>query len=320
MKKLFTLLLLIFGLGLNAQVYFEDSVLPGEFLNDSSPDTGFVFDNLFFPNSYTDCGENCEFWTGWAISATTDVTTPGFMNQYSSIVGEGAQGSPAYAVSFAFDGSYVRLDREQTSGMLTIPSIHVTNSTYAYLSMRDGDGAAKKFGGETGDDPDFFLLTIETYAEDVLQETIPFYLADYRFEDNSQDYILDEWIEIPFANAEVDSVRFSLTSSDSGMFGMNTPAYFCADVFGNPLALSVKNNTLSGVSLVNTLASSELIMNSELDKNADFQIFGLSGQIVQKGKINQGEQYLSIDNLPVGKYWIRVQQDGLQWTKGFVKK
>ncbi len=320
MKKLFTLLLLIIGLGVNAQVYFEDLVMPEEILNDSSPDTGFVFDNLFFPNSFTDCGEDCEFWSGWAISATTDVTTPGLPNQYSSIVGEGADGSAAYAVSFAFSGSYVTLDREQTSGMITIPSVHITNSTYAYLSMRDGDNVAKKFGGETGNDPDFFLLTINTYAENVLQETIPVYLADYRFEDNSQDYILDEWIEIEFSNAEVDSVTFNLTSSDTGMFGMNTPAYFCADVFGNPLVLNVKNNTLSGISLVNTLTSSELIINSELDKNADFQIFGLSGQIVQTGKINRGEQFLSISNLPVGKYWIRVQQDDLQWTKGFVKQ
>jgi len=186
MKKLFTLLLLIIGLGVNAQVYFEDSVQPGEYLNDSSPDTGFVFDNLFFPNSFTDCGPDCEFWGGWAISATTDVTTPGFMNDLSSIVGEGADGSHAYAVSFAFSGSYVSLDTDQPNGMVTIPSVHITNSTYAYLSMRDGDSVAKKFGGETGNDPDFFLLTIETYSENVLQETIPFYLADFRFEDNSQ--------------------------------------------------------------------------------------------------------------------------------------
>jgi hypothetical protein len=32
--------------------------------------------------------------------------------------------------------------------------------TYAALSMRDGDGFAKQFGGASGDDPDYFLLTI----------------------------------------------------------------------------------------------------------------------------------------------------------------
>ena len=315
MKKLFTLLLLISYLGLSAQTYFEDIVSEGEFINDSSPEAGFTIDNLFFPNTY-DAG--FDFWTGWAISATTDVTTPGFMNQYSSIVGEGADGSPAYAVSFASPESYVTLDTEQTSGMPTIPSVHITNSTYAYLSMRDGDSFAKKFGGETGNDPDFFLLTIKTYAENELQDSIPFYLADFRFEDNSQDYILDEWVEITFSNADVDSITFGLSSSDNGMFGMNTPAYFCADAFGNILILDVNAPQLSGISLINTLASSELILHSDLDKKADYQIFNLNGQMLQNGKINQGEQYLSVENLPVGKYWIRVEQDGLQWVKGFL--
>ena len=320
MKKLFTLLLLISYLGVNAQIYFEDSVMPGEFLNDSSPDTGFVFDNLFFPNSFTDCGPDCEFWSGWAISATTDVTTPGFLNQYSSIVGEGADGSAAYAVSFAFSESYVTLDLDQPNGMTTIPSVHVTNSTYAYLSMQDGDGVAKKFGGETGDDPDFFLLTIKTYSENQLQDSILFYLADYRFEDNSQDYILDEWMEVEFPSAQVDSVTFGLSSSDIGMFGMNTPAYFCADVFGNPLVLNAKDQTLSGISLINTLVNSELIINSELDQKAEYQVFGLSGQAVKKGVINQGEQYIYAEDLPAGKYWIQVRQDGLRWIEGFIKQ
>ncbi len=315
MKRLFTLLLLTFCLGLNAQVYFEDVVESGEFINDSSPEAGFTFDNLFFPNTYD---ADFDFWTGWAISATTDVTTPGFMNQYSAIVGEGADGSGAYAVSFASPESYVTLDTEQTTGMLTIPSVHVTNSTYAFLSMRDGDSFAKKFGGETGNDPDFFLLTIKTYSENQLQDSILFYLADFRFEDNSQDYILNEWEEITFSNEAVDSITFGLSSSDNGMFGMNTPAYFCADVFGNPLVLSVKENDLTGISLLNTLAASELIINSELAKEADYQIFGLSGQVIQNGKITIGEQYLSVDNLTTGKYWIRVEQDGQQWVQGFV--
>ena len=317
MKKLFTLLLLISYLGVHAQVYFEDEVSTGEFINDSSPNAGFMFDNLFFPNTYD---ANFDFWTGWAISGMTDVTTPGFMNQYSAIAGEGADGTPAYAVSFASPESYVTLDVNQPQGMITLPSVQVTNSTYAYLSMRDGDDFAKKFGGETGNDPDFFLLTINTYFENQLQETIPFYLADYRFEDNSQDYILDEWIEIEFSIATVDSVTFGLSSSDNGMFGMNTPAYFCADVFGNTLVLNAKDNTLPGVSLVNTLVNSELIIKSELDKKVDYQIFGLSGQALKKGNIHQGEQYIYAEDLPAGKYWIRVQQDGLQWIEGFVKQ
>jgi len=63
-----------------------------------------------------------------------------------------------------------------------------------------------------------------------------------------------------------------------------------------------------------------MIINSELDRNANYQIFGLSGQSLQNGIINRGEQHLSVDNFPVGKFWIRVEQDGLLWTRGFVKQ
>ena len=40
-------------------------------------------------------------------------------------------------------------------------SVRLTNTTFAALSMRDGDAFAKQFGGVSGDDPDWFLLTID---------------------------------------------------------------------------------------------------------------------------------------------------------------
>ena len=37
---------------------------------------------------------------------------------------------------------------------------YVTNATYTYLSMKDGDGFTKKFGGAHGMDADYFKLII----------------------------------------------------------------------------------------------------------------------------------------------------------------
>ena len=107
----------------------------------------------------------------------------------------------------------------------------ITNTTYAALSMVHGDDFAKKFGGETGDDPDFFLLTIEGVdAADSSVGTVEFYLADFRFADNSKDYIVEDWttVDLSAISAAVE-LKFSLTSSDVGSFGMNTPTYFAAD-------------------------------------------------------------------------------------------
>ncbi|NET62290.1 MAG: DUF4465 domain-containing protein, partial [Symploca sp. SIO2E6] len=105
------------------------------------------------------------------------------------------------------------------------------NTTYAALSMLNGDQFAKKFGGPSGNDPDFFLLTITGLDDsNAVVSTVDFYLADYRFADNSQDYILDTWELLDLSSLTgATRLSFAVTSSDIGPFGLNTPAYFALD-------------------------------------------------------------------------------------------
>ena len=61
-----------------------------------------------------------------------------------------------------------------------IDGMYVTNGTYAYLSMLNGDAYAKKFGGVSGNDPDWFKLTIRKWYNGILaNDSVTFYLADY---------------------------------------------------------------------------------------------------------------------------------------------
>ena len=56
---------------------------------------------------------------------------------------------------------------------------------------------AKKFGGTTGNDPDFFKVTVKGYKGGVLTtDSVPFYLADFRFANNALDYIVDSWLDL----------------------------------------------------------------------------------------------------------------------------
>lgn len=223
---------------------FEDVVLPGpeSFYNgnpgnppvDTPIDGTFQSGSAVFPNTFlrSQFGtETYDAWEGWACSNVTDQITPGFENQYSAWNpgGGGAGGSSQYGVSFG-DGAGVLLP----AGM-SFQSIDITNTTYAARSMLQGDSFAKKFGGISGTDPDWFRLTI-TGRQGGLQGSVvystDFYLADYRFSDPAEDYVVSDWTTIELGRlGRADTLEFHYVSSDTGIFGINTPLYFAADNF-----------------------------------------------------------------------------------------
>lgn len=201
----------------------EDLQLAGEsFYNGADGAGEFKSGGFIFQNSYN---AEWESWSGFAASSETDTETRGWTNQYSSITGGGAIGTQSYAVAFPAGYSEIEFGKSIVSGF------YITNSAYAFWSMKEGDDYAKKFGGVTGDDPDWFKVTIAGIAESGdTTSTIDYYLADFRFKDNSEDYIVEEWEWVDLSSlGEISKIRFSLSSSDMGDWGMNTPGYFCLD-------------------------------------------------------------------------------------------
>lgn len=205
-------------------------LLPESFYNGSDYAGGFQSGGALFNNDFVDFGGGFTAWRGWAGSNMTDVTTPGFGNQYSAyaLPGGGGAGSPHYGVAFAFAPGDAYIDLPPGA----VPeSVMVTNTTYAALSMRDGDAFSDPFGGPSGDEPDYFKLVISGRdASGAPVGAVEFYLADYRFDDNTLDYIVDAWTLVdltPLAAAR--RLLISFESSDVGAFGINTPTYAAFD-------------------------------------------------------------------------------------------
>lgn len=202
----------------------EDVPVPSSgFLNDS---LGFTSRGMGFNNTFDSTFGS---WAGFAASTVNAPTTPGFGNQYAAKPGLGAGGSATYGVGYvdSFSGVVPTLSLGFDQ---VIRGAYVTNTAYAYYSMRDGDSFAKKFGGATGNDADWFLLTATGFSGSTITGTAELYLADYRFADNSQDFLCAEWTWFDLsALGSATSVQFTLSSSDTGGFGMNTPAYFAID-------------------------------------------------------------------------------------------
>lgn len=281
---------------------------------------GFNDGNIFLPNSF-----NQEFgsWSGWAISNKVDTITPGFKNLYGVITGSGYDQSTNYAVFFSSSPKTLELRNEAVGN--PVEGFYITNNTYGYLSMLNGDGFAKKFGGATGDDPDYFLLTIKAYHNGELStDSVDFYLADYRFEDNSQDYIVKDWTYIDLMDlGPVDSLSFALSSTDVGQFGMNTPAFFCMDNFRTTDGVTATKEVVAAAEWMQVYPNPSTnflqIRSTLVDETSFISIYSLDGSLLLKERYRDEGQQIDVQTLPKGSYLIRLETAEKVSSQLFIK-
>ena len=296
---------------------FEDLNLSQDtFLNGSDLSGGFSSGNIFLPNSY-----NAEFesWTDWSISSMRDDTTAGYGNQYSAYAGSGADDSNTYAIASAFFPVKLKLLNNVADGITE--GIHITNATYTALSMLNGDAFSKIFGGETGSDPDYLLLTIKGWFRgNLLVDSINFYLADYRFEDNSQDYIIKDWTFIDLSPLfAIDSMEFSLSSSDVGMFGMNTPAFFCIDnIEIQDAIIATSEVETEELKLYPNPAQDHIFVEGLETHSGTLSIYNMEGRMVANSKLAEGK--INVDFLIPGLYTVRLKSKERIYLGRFLKE
>lgn len=304
MKGLFTILTVFMHLLLHAQAVatLEDLNVPRDsFLNGKDADGEFQSANAIFPNDY-----NAMFdaWSGWALSSKKDSVTSGYLNQYSAKAGSGFNNSNNYAVAFGAE-NVIRF-----SGRVKLDGFYITNNTYAYNSMRDGDAFSKRFGGETGNDPDFLRLAIYKYVNGVRSvDSIAFYLADYRFVNRSQDYIIKSWTYVNLSSlGEADSLFFRLASSDIGDFGINTPTYFCLDNLTTTPLMTDVNNVVDVINLkIFPNPTSDWVQVSwQGDDSSVVQLLDWNGKIIENQVVSNAKVRFDLQSLPKGIYLLKV--------------
>lgn len=182
---------------------------------------GWIFTNYY--SSY--------FWGGFTASNHTDLTQTGMDAQYTAVTAGGHNSTAQYGVAYTFGA---QTDVYASDGQAhAITGCYVTNNLWAYQSVVEGDASSTPFGGTTGNDPDWFKLTATgKNASGQVVGTLDFYLADYRFDNNDEDYVVDtwEWFDLSQLGA-VHTISFSLSSTKGNAYGMLTPAYFCIDDF-----------------------------------------------------------------------------------------
>jgi hypothetical protein len=276
------------------------------FYNGNDLSGGFEQEDFFFPNTFLEDPVYGGFWiNGWAVSSQTDSVTSGFLNLFSTKAGM------AFSDHNFSIGQANPVLRPIGEGIAFIPQeVYLTNTTYAHNSMRDGDFFAKPFGGATGDDPDFFKLVIYGFQNgEPKPDSLEFFLADYRFEDNSQDYIVDTWEYLDLSPiGPTDSLQFVFRSSDVSANGINTPLFFCMDDFSYEIVVSdaLDPTTSSFWKLAPNPGSDLLnILLTNPDSDAvTFQILNACGRLIKEVDPFQATPIHTTD-WPSGVYWVR---------------
>lgn len=311
MKTIITITLLAISSVLMAQKVstFEELNVPQDSFFNNANGEDWKSGDFTLPNTYSleSWGES---WSGWAVSTKKDTQTAGFTNQFSAYTGGGYDGSETYAVGFGNHNI-----RANNLGDLLISGFYITNSTYAYLSMKEGDQFAKKFGGEDGSDPDFFKVTIKGMKDGTVKDTLDFYLADFRFEDNSKDYIIDQWtwVDLAFMGAGLDSLTFTYASSDVGNFGINTPKYICVDNITTNLHTSTDEIDADIAIFPNPTASYIQISGVVYDT---YSLYTLEGKCVAQG---QYAKHISIAHIESGNYVLALHKGRRTSTRMITK-
>lgn len=182
---------------------------------------GFLLDSVWFTNDYiSDYGGYSN--GGFCVSNQTDTITAGFSNQYSVFNTGGSNGSEKFAVvyysSYAPENSRFTFEKRPSR----VKSLKVNNSTYVYLTIKNGDDFTTALGAN-----DWFKVVFEGYFEAKSTGKVEFYLADFR---NGLNYICKDWTNVNLtALGIVDEVRIFVEGSDVGEYGLNTPSYVCID-------------------------------------------------------------------------------------------
>lgn len=183
---------------------------PGEHVEDAA----LADEAATFLNTYYEAWGSW-YWAGFAFSTVSNVVANSYTNQYAA-----AQGFPrAYAVGYD-DGRHAA--PEIRFALPAAPrSVLLDNTTYAALTIRDGNGFARPFGSN-----DAFVLTLTAYDLDgrALAAT-NHYLADFRA---GRAFIQTNWtkLDLSWMPPEVAALVATLETTDMGPYGPNTPTYF----------------------------------------------------------------------------------------------
>ena len=257
------------------------------------------------------------FWSGGsAYTNKYDSIGGTFGNLYGVRAYKGYTNSATYVVGQ--DRAIVRLNAPYK----TVDGFYVTNTTYAYKSLLLGNQFSRKFGDTTGTGsgttipqgsyPDYFKLTVKGFKNGSMKtDSVEFFLADYRFANNTQDYAVNDWRWCNTSSlGDVDSIKFFMYSTDRGSFGINTPLFFAMDNFtsSTPNLVGLNEGAANKEPFVfPNPVQDQFTLVCDVDQSISWSLCDGTGRVWQEGNCDKGQQHVNMAEYPAGLYVLRIQ-------------
>ena len=289
----------------------------GENENNEMFSGGWLFTNTYWPEYSA--------WGGFTASNHTDLTQTGLSAQYTAATGAGYDGSTQYGVAYVM-GYGVPTDVYAADGQEhTVTGFYVTNNLWAYQSITEGDYSSTPFGGTSGNDPDWFKLTAigkNTAGQTV--GTAEFYLADYRFDNNEEDYVVDtwEWFDLSPLGA-VHTISFELSSTKNNEYGILTPSYFCIENFNGEAPTpptppqGIDENENVAILIYPNPAHDYIHVGANNDSPVQrIDLYDITGRKV----LSSTEKEINVSTLPKGVYFVTVFIENQQIIEKIIVK
>jgi hypothetical protein len=159
-------------------------------------------------------------------------------------------------------------------------------------------------------------------------DSVGFYLANYLQPDSANNYVVKtwEWFDL-LPLGKVDSLVFTLSSTDNGSFGMNTPSYFCMDDFTTYETFdtttpptSVAANSAAVIKMYPNPATNRLYIDVADNSASSIWISDLRGNIVTNVAAAAQHNEINISSLPAGVYLVQVNSNDKKAVMRFVKQ
>lgn len=171
-------------------------------------------------------------------------------------------------------------------------SVYINLNSYTYYTLEYGDAFARAFT-----DGDEFILTIHGVATDETEKTVDVRLASYS---NGDLTINRGWKYVDLSSlGSVNELYFTLTTTDTGEYGANTPLYFCLD------KLTVKPSQNSALAAVaadhNCLSYDNINKTVTLSHEAFASVYDTVGNLIMSSESSS----FSIAHLPRGVYVVK---------------